>query len=904
MEHFKKRTVAICIASLITVLGAFGAENYSNSLMSLRINSGSNGIVDITAFTEKKFQAQIQTEVEGGGVYNIILPDTKNNVKNVPKITGYNNISSINLITYPYTPEKNGYTKIRIRTYGNPTLKTNTLTYIPDKQSSNNSLNNNSNNNNNTTSYWDQHKQNRIETQSTTTAPQTNYTKQNKTEYNTQKIKTETPKPDTKVTIPNDFNKDYDSMQDNNNGVYGSAIFGGIILFLVMLIYLKGRDKMAEVVGQPDDFSLEDNNNIKKKSIRKTIKKLDKTYSDNLAATKIKSEYTSDNVYTQAETDDSDEYETNEIIDLDSLFDEKNGSDTQTENETDDLADFLSTYVEEEEVEEEDNFDEEFYEKTLHNDKIKFSIDDNKRLLELIQNEISEDILNNISEYIPFVPVPKKVDKTKLMEEIMSEYAIKQNILFSTKDVDALKKLMNVELDEDFITDLRTGSKKNKKTENKEKKHITNPNKTEEIKTLKVHEQLPDLAKELEKIGNKRIESNAQPQVVYFKEGYDVSTINVNTELPDISKSVDKKEAWKHRPSDEVPYAVEGYSVSTMTVAEELPDMRDVKAHPEKYEDKKKEREKVDENALLNTLSHVEFKPFYEEKEDTLEADTPQPSDIKESEKENALEADTPQPSVIKEPEKEDIVEVVKVEDKVVKVEEELVNVEEDVVNVENEVAKVEEEVVKPSVEDKPQTPVITDKQEPIIPITAKTHNKPEADIPANIQAILTKETEIVSEKEAEEIIKDSSEQEPVEENILQNIEPDLKDNTKENIVQNVKPKLKEVTKKEQNKTIKQEESNKLNSKTVTSTNVVKTIECNDVVCTLLKNDNGYNIIGKTKNGSKYLKHYDSLKTENIQARVNEVKKDGTVQYLIRVSVHKFVIDVLNGNMEFVMDLC
>ena len=36
MKHFKKRTIALVLASVVTVVGAFGAENYKNSLMSLK----------------------------------------------------------------------------------------------------------------------------------------------------------------------------------------------------------------------------------------------------------------------------------------------------------------------------------------------------------------------------------------------------------------------------------------------------------------------------------------------------------------------------------------------------------------------------------------------------------------------------------------------------------------------------------------------------------------------------------------------------------------------------------------------------------------------------------------------------------------------------------------------------
>ena len=39
MKQYKKRTVALVLASVITVVGSFGAENYKNSLMSLKFQN-------------------------------------------------------------------------------------------------------------------------------------------------------------------------------------------------------------------------------------------------------------------------------------------------------------------------------------------------------------------------------------------------------------------------------------------------------------------------------------------------------------------------------------------------------------------------------------------------------------------------------------------------------------------------------------------------------------------------------------------------------------------------------------------------------------------------------------------------------------------------------------------------
>ena len=59
MKQFKKRTIALVLASVITVVGAFGAENYKNSLMSLKFDSGSNGAVSVTLQTKRNYEQTI-----------------------------------------------------------------------------------------------------------------------------------------------------------------------------------------------------------------------------------------------------------------------------------------------------------------------------------------------------------------------------------------------------------------------------------------------------------------------------------------------------------------------------------------------------------------------------------------------------------------------------------------------------------------------------------------------------------------------------------------------------------------------------------------------------------------------------------------------------------------------------
>ena len=42
---------------------------------------------------------------------------------------------------------------------------------------------------------------------------------------------------------------------------------------------------------------------------------------------------------------------------------------------------------------------------------------------------------------------------------------------------------------------------------------------------------------------------------------------------------------------------------------------------------------------------------------------------------------------------------------------------------------------------------------------------------------------------------------------------------------------------------------------------------------------------------------------ESLQ-RVSEKLDDGTLRYIVRIGVHKFIMNVKKDDMEFVMDLC
>ena len=131
MKQFKKRTIALVLASVITVVGAFGAENYKNSLMSLKFESGSNGAVNMTLLTKRNYEQTISPVKKDATTYVIMLPETNSQMPSEPELAG--DVESVNVRTMPYTTSSKGYTKITIKTAPNAMLTARKALYIPDK---------------------------------------------------------------------------------------------------------------------------------------------------------------------------------------------------------------------------------------------------------------------------------------------------------------------------------------------------------------------------------------------------------------------------------------------------------------------------------------------------------------------------------------------------------------------------------------------------------------------------------------------------------------------------------------------------------------------------------------------------------------------------------------------------
>ena len=396
MRNFRKRTIALCLASVVTVLGSFAENAYQNSLMSLRIDRGSYGTVSFTAFTKKPFLQTLNPEKVDSNTYHIILQGVNNEMTAMPAINGYENIESIQVSTFPYALGVDGYTRITVKTKGEPSVSAVASLYIPDKSSVSTKVLTTTTKTEDPkkeikkqTSYWEQHDStSQQEMPSITDEKQ----KEKPVEQDSQNLKN---------TQSEDFNSNYIDVPSTTSKERMPVFIGIIVLaMLVLLIVFLRKEQMASIVGNQNDFDFDDNDNSKKqksktKKIKNAINKLNDKYKNAQPISNINivtGASLSNEAKQNMETEEKEPEEPTVIVDLDSLYNEKNKTEkkndtTQEESseEHDDLADLLNQFSSEEEnpQEEEAGFDEKLYNDTINSENLNFSESDAQRLNQL-----------------------------------------------------------------------------------------------------------------------------------------------------------------------------------------------------------------------------------------------------------------------------------------------------------------------------------------------------------------------------------------------------------------------------------------------------------------------------------------------------------------------------------------
>ena len=885
MKQFKKRTIALVLASVVTVVGAFGAENYKNSLMSLKFEGGSNGTVSMTVLTKRNYEQSITPVKKDATTYVIMLPETNSQMPSSPELAG--DVESVNVRTMPYTSGSKGYTKITIKTAPNAMLTASKALYIPEKKSEDELP----------TSQPIQPIPPREDYQSTSPvipsrdevqtrnpAPIRSASGVNQTTPIDikQSVRQFEPSPAREESMAENAQKQVtEPVQENSNSFEVMLLIMGVLFVIVtsVFIYLKGKDKMAEVIGEQVDFSDDEPKKDKKKEpdkkqIRNTIRKLDKMYSKPNKMPVESLQFTSPAPIPQAPIQpevESQPVDDTLVVDLDELFQEKTKTtptEPQTIEEEDNsaLEDFLNGFsfldkTEDAQKEENKAFDEELYNKFINDENLKFSKSDIEKIEKLLNTEISDDTMKNISQFAVTNPVENRPTSRERLENFVTSYTINQDITFSKDDVNALYKLMNVELDNDFITDLRTNPNRIQEMREEIEKQKSKPHKASELLTLNVKDMLPDLSEALKKQGNRKIESEAKPQVVYYSEGYDVSTLSLKDELPDLSVEINNDVAYEARPSDDVELVDSSYEVAKMSVGDEIPNLDDAFNHPEKYE-KPEEVVEVDEEALLRNIANVSFKPFYDgNEEDELENDfndenAPTVSDMQDEfsqfgdnfEIVDDNEAELGQNNTTQADDFETLFD-----NNYVDFDKKLEDVQE-----------LHEEAETPEVK-----PIETTSA---LPKLEKKIAKPTKNRSDKANALIQK----IEEKKAERKLEKQKPQ-------VEKIETKVKEKSEDNNVGEIK--------------------NLIIDNEIFEI-VTKTDFSGKLGCYLVKNSSGYQFIGFVGEKLLKIKHYEHLKDERMRIRISEKLPNGVIRYIVRIGSHKFILNVSADNMEYVMDLC
>lgn len=924
MRNFKKRTIALVLASVITVAGSFASERYKNSLMGLSFETSENGAVSMVVQTKVGYSGSLNPVKRNANTYILTLPEMDSQAP-TPDFIDNPYIKDVEIRTMPYTNSGNGYTRITVTTTNLQTLPVQHRIFLPDSDYNR---------------QRERAKQAELRKKRQEEAEQRRIQEEEQRrleeEIEKQRLEREEmerqealkPKEVQKETTPEepvvekkapepiDISTTNATSQENNEAFL--LILGVLLVILCsVFFFIKAKDKMVELSGESLDLDIKEEKKSKKATtsskksskkinkIKNTIKTLDTTYAKT-SSVPSKSEYTQ-----PVQNNEPVVVEEENVVDLDKLFQEQIEAQKTEQNDNEDtdenaaLEDFLSgfsfdeEYGQEVEEEPEELYDEELYEEIL-NGNFKFNSDDFECINQLMRMEIADEAIKNAKDYLISNPIKPK-SKQKVLEDLMTTYAITQNINFTKKDVDALYKLINVEIDTDFITDLRTNPQRTKEVYEeiaKSKQKIAKPS---EIVTLKVSDALPNLSDALEKQGDKKIKSDYKPETVYYSEGYDVSTLAVAEGLPDLSKEVENKDAYVSKPSAKVELVDNSYEIETLSISPDLQDLSEALKNPQKYEKEETEVVVADEKQMLENISQVKFKPFDDNSQnfevlndfdDFYAVDESDPNDVLTFEEiaaefeelysikiTNDSESESEENSEQKENTQEDIsVDLIQQElARFFGTEQTTLDDSEEIVyNLESNASKEE-----PLAETINETPEIV--AEPAVKHIEKPAEKLEL---VNLEQKEKKKIERERSKLSESMLNKIQEK---------RAQKELMGTTKREVAKTTTKKVEQPVENQTKICVIENESYDVLSVAAFGYNKG---------CYLTKNSKGYFVIGYIGDKLSQIKSYESLKSEKIQARVSENLENGATRYLVRIGIHKFILDVDNENINFVMDLC
>lgn len=930
MKDFKKRTLILMLASVVTVTGSFAAENYKNCLMNLEFKPVSDHEISVILGTKTQFNGDLAIRKSDTSTYVIMLPefDSSASTPNLSNVS--NSIQSVEIKKMPYSNGNRGYTKILIRTNGNINLNPDTTIYLPPPGGR--EIEYNEPRNDDILREQEREQKEAARRAEEEQARRNAELRQRKEEQRIReerrrhqeeeerqrlaqmqadenKITSPAESPDTETQEPQSVDNNLTTATSQESS-HQKLLFGLLVVLIILTsiyFYTKAQNKLVNVVGEKLDIDIDnkpdekDSKQKRKRKISRTVNKLDSTYStpETMPIKPYTTSIPSNNEYTKSDEDSI------QVVDLDELFKEQSSKKAETNSdEQDALDDFLSGFSFEDEdlkakikeAQEEESgpgYDEEAYAKVLKNNGIEFTKDDINCFKELLQSEISDNVIQNIEQYAASNPItPQKPNFDKVFETLVTDYAVLQNVYFTADDIAILKKLMSVEIDADFVRDLKTNSKQTDEMAKRIKESQPKKPKPTEILTLNVRDMLPNLSEELKKHGKKPIVSDAKPETVYFSEGYEVRKLSVDLDLSELSKNKDNK-SKDMLPTDAIQVVDQSYadSVSKLSITG-LPDLNDVLTNPKKYKEPKPKEYIPDEKSLLASISNVQFKPFddgtrnFEIINDFEEEETPENIPVVDIQKEFSQFSNF---EVANEEEQETYVQS-DYDDFESLYSQEYVDLDAKMSENKNSSSNDIPPKQEPTKHAEQETKrfKIKNKLHLVKPERKKREESSESFVPQNLE----RNSQIKPQKERQnksgELIK------KLENKIVQNIKMHLNESS----VDNSKNITNVETKQNKNTPLVKCIIEGINYDIVASANITSGIECH-----LAKYNNGYAVLSNSGNNISILKTYDTLRSEKINARLSETLADGTPRYLIKIGLNKFIVDVIEGQLRYVMDL-
>lgn len=600
MKSFKKRALTLVLATVISVGGAF-ANTYKNNLKALKFENGENGAINISIQTEKPYEKPISLNKRDANTYILILSEVKN-LASTPDFSNFtSNITSVHVNTLPYTENGKGYTRIVIKTHGTAPITANSKLYTITHEEQEEilqrerELRERMEETQNRARHVEKRAEDTFDRNQTS-----NTSSKNKTTTKAsvvEKAQTQTPAeiPKVETTTTESDLENYTSSSNTEQMMLIMAIL--IILSISILLYFRAKNRMTDLAGEKLEIDIEEEEkqSSKAETSKMTVNRVVKT-NQPAKAPVINSTVPIKTI----------SKENSNIVDLDELFQETKMQTEEEENAA--LEDFLNGFSFDEEfakqeAEETLTFNEELYNSIINNKKIKFSNEDIKRVHQLMSSEINDDTLKNLPDYLVSNPIAKKPSIEKLVENVVTTLSVSNNVSFTKEDINALQKIISVELDNDFVQNLKIDPERTKQMEKEIQTYNKDTRKPAKIKTLNVKKELPDLSK----ISSKNIDNTKLKEIkpLDYSTNCEVTKLEVDLDV-DFSKATDttKEETPKQKLNES------NWETSTLKISEMLPDLNDALLHPEKYKKPEPEKFVADEKVLLDRLTNLSFKPI------------------------------------------------------------------------------------------------------------------------------------------------------------------------------------------------------------------------------------------------------------------------------------------------------